>query len=83
MDLWSKVSVCKRGVNTSAKNITPERLSSRFSYENQWFSHLLELATATTGATGAAEVVSRTLARTPPATHAGCRDDGSHTNPLK
>ena len=41
------------------------------------FSSLLELAA------GAAEVVSRTVARTPPPTHAGGQDDGSYTNALK
>ena len=35
------------------------------------------------GATGATEVVSRTVARTPPPTHAGGQDDGSYTNSLK
>ena len=29
------------------------------------------------------EVVSRTVARTPPSTHAGGQDDGSYTNSLK
>ena len=43
-------------------------------------SAFLELVT---GATGAAEVVSRTVARTPPPTHAGGQDDGSYTNSLK
>ncbi len=46
----------------------------------------LELVTGPTGATGeagAAEVVSRTVARTPPPTHAGGQDDGSYTNSLK
>ena len=33
--------------------------------------------------TGEAEVVSKTLARTPPSTHAGGQDDGSYTNSLK
>ncbi len=46
-------------------------------------SAFLELATGATGATGAAEVVSRTVARTPPPTHAGGQDDGSYTNSLK
>ena len=44
------------------------------------FSSLLELAT---GAAGATEVVSRTVARTPPPTRAGGQDDGSYTNSLK
>ncbi len=36
-----------------------------------------------TGATGAAEVVSRTAAGSPPPTRAGGQDDGSYTNSLK
>ena len=40
-------------------------------------SAFLELATES------AEVVSRTVARTPPPTHAGGQDDGSYTNSLK
>ena len=47
------------------------------------FSSLLELATGATGATRATEVVSRTVARTPPPTRAGGQDDGSYTNSLK
>ena len=35
------------------------------------------------GAAGAAEVVSRTAARSPPPTRAGGQDDGSYTNSLK
>ena len=46
-------------------------------------SAFLEHATGATGATGAGEVVSRTVARTPPPTHAGGQDDGSYTNSLK
>ena len=52
-------------------------------------SAFLELATGATGAagaagaTGATEVVSKTVARTPPPTHAGGQDDGSYTNSLK
>jgi len=34
-----------------------------------------------TGETGEAEVVSKTLARTPPSTHAGGQDDGSTQTP--
>ena len=40
-------------------------------------SAFLELAAGETG------VVSRTVARTPPPTHAGGQDDGSYTNSLK
>ena len=36
-----------------------------------------------TGETGETEMVSRTLARSPPSTHAGGQDDGSYTNSLK
>ncbi len=43
----------------------------------------LELATGTTGTTGGTEVVSKTVARTPPPTHAGGQDDSSYTNSLK
>ena len=43
-------------------------------------SAFLELAT---GATGATELVSKTVARTPPPTRAGGQDDGSYTNSLK
>ena len=43
-------------------------------------SAFLELAT---GAAGVPEVVSRTVARTPPSTHAGGQGDGSYTNSLK
>ena len=43
-------------------------------------SAFLELPTATAGIT---EVVSKTLAQTPPPTHAGGQDDGSYTNSLK
>ena len=46
-------------------------------------SAFLELVAAATGATGAAEVVSRTVAQTPPPMHAGGQDDGSYTNSLK
>ena len=46
-------------------------------------SSLLEHATGAAGATGAAEVVSRTAARSPPPTRAGGQDDGSYTNSLK
>ncbi len=42
---------------------------------------ILELVIAPTGATGAAEVVSKTVAQTPPSTRAGGQDDGSYTNP--
>ena len=42
-----------------------------------------ELVTAVTAATEAAEVVSRSVAQTPPPTHAGGQDDGSYTNSLK
>ena len=42
-----------------------------------------ELATGAAGATGATEVVSKTVARTPPLTHAGGQDEGSYTNSLK
>ena len=40
-------------------------------------SVFLELVTAATDATDAAEVVSRSAARTPPSTRAGGQDDGS------
>ena len=40
-------------------------------------------AAAPTGSPGAAEMVSKTAARTPPPTHAGGHDDGSYTNSLK
>ena len=46
-------------------------------------SAFLELAAGTTGATGVPEVVSRTVAWSPPPTHAGGQDDGSYTNSLK
>ena len=46
-------------------------------------SAFLELATGATAEAGATEVVSRTVARTPPPTHAGGQDDGSYTNSLK
>ena len=46
-------------------------------------STLLELAGDATGAAGAAEVVSRTLAWSPPPTHVGGQDDDSYTNSLK
>ena len=46
-------------------------------------SAFLELATGAAGATGVPEVVSRTVARTPPPTHAGGQDDGSYTNSHK
>ena len=49
-------------------------------------SSLREHATAETGETGEtgeAEVVSRTVAQSPPSTHAGGQDDGSYTNSLK
>ncbi len=42
-----------------------------------------EFATGATGAAGATEVVSSTVGRTPPPTHAGGQDDGSYTNSLK
>ena len=35
------------------------------------------------GEAGEAEVVSKTVARSPPSTHAGGQDDGSYTNSLK
>ena len=40
-------------------------------------SAFLELATGAAGATGAAEVVSKTAPQTPHSTHAGGQDDGS------
>ena len=43
-------------------------------------SAFLELAT---GEAEVTEVVSKTLAQTPPSTHAGGQDDGSYTNSLK
>ena len=49
-------------------------------------SGLREHETAETGEagkTGEAEVVSKTVARSPPSTHAGGQDDGSYTNSLK
>ena len=46
-------------------------------------SSLREHAAGVTGVTEAAEMVSRTVARTPPSTHAGGQDDGSYTNSLK
>ena len=49
-------------------------------------SAFLELAAETTGTartTGTTEVVSRTVAGTPPSTRAGGQDDGSYTNSLK
>ena len=46
-------------------------------------SAFLEHAAGATGATGTGEVVSRTVARSPPPTRAGGQDDGSYTNSLK
>ena len=46
-------------------------------------SNLVGHATGATGATGVAEVVSRTVAWSPPLTRAGGQDDGSYTNSLK
>ncbi len=46
-------------------------------------SAFLELATGETGAAAETEVVSKTVARTPPPTHAGGQDDGTYTNSLK
>ena len=43
----------------------------------------LELATGATGAAGAAEMVSKTVARTPHPTRAGGQDDASYTSSLK
>ena len=43
----------------------------------------LELVTGAAGATGEAEMVARTAARSPPPTRAGGQDDGSYTNSLK
>ncbi len=40
----------------------------------------MELATGTIGAMGIMEVVSRTVTRIPPPTHAGGQDDSSYTN---
>ena len=42
-----------------------------------------EFANAATGAAGATEVFSKTVAQTPPSTHAGGQGDGSYTNSLK
>ena len=46
-------------------------------------SAFLELAAGAAGATGATEMVSKMVARTPPPTRAGGQDDGSYTNSLK
>ena len=43
----------------------------------------MELEADATDAADSAEVVSKTLAQTPPPTHAGGQDDGSYTNSLK
>ena len=56
------------------------RSRARFDNENIWFSHNLELVTDATDAadaTDATEVVSSTVARTPPSTRAGGQDDVS------
>ena len=44
---------------------------------------MLEHSAGAAGATGAAEVVSRTAARSPPPTRAWGQDDGSYTQSLK
>ena len=46
-------------------------------------SGLREHETAEMGEAGETEVVSRTVARSQPSTHAGGQDDGSYTNSLK
>ena len=62
---------------------TNEKLIFSFFRSLSTKSGLREHATAETGETGEAEVVSRTVARSPPSTHAGGQDDGSYTNSLK
>ena len=53
-----------------------------FTARSAFLEHATEV-TEVTEVTEDTEVVSKTVARSPPSTHAGGQDDGSYTNSLK
>ena len=78
-----KVSVIDERSLKKSKNITRECPPVSKVTTLSMKTPFLELETGQTGETGETEMVSKTVAQTPPPTHAGGQDDGSYTNSLK